>query len=90
MQIDFRAIRERNQTSMRERMEKAFNPDLSIARPKWSQSFTYNSVNQNRLFHQIRQEAGIEKVTDGTLDRFLSKAGERGLTVEVIDEKGTV
>jgi hypothetical protein len=73
--------------TIQQRVERAFAPDITIARPKWAGAFTYNLVTQRPLFFQLCKEAEIERVTEGTIDRFLSAAGARGLTVETIDER---
>jgi len=58
-------------------------PDLTIVRR--AERFLPNRADKFPLFHQIRKEAGLEKVGDAEIDRFLDACGKHALTIEIID-----
>jgi len=67
-------------------VDRAFTPDITIVIPKGFRWYRPDLCRDHWLFLQLKEEAGLDRVTPENVDRFIEAAGRHGMTVETIDE----
>lgn len=60
--------------------------EIQIHKTKCGDTFSPYTMDQYKLFTQLRQEAGLNRVTEQNYDSFLAVASKYDLTVCVIGE----
>ena len=72
--------------SVAQAMDAFFSPRITLKALDGGR-FTYDKVDDFRLFKQFKQEAGIKGLglKEADYDRFLTAASEHGYSVEVIE-----